>query len=309
MDKKSKIILISGPTGSGKSNFAVQVSEKIKGEIINADSMQIYKEFKILTARPLKKDQKKIKHYLYGIISANKNFSVGSWLKLAIKKIRNIQKKGKIPVLVGGTGLYFKALIEGLAKIPSIPYRVRKETRLLHEKIGQQKFYNLLKKIDKNCKNKIDPNDIQRTMRAYEIIKHTKISLFDWYKNTKPKLPKNSYLMFYIDYPKDQLVIRINKRVDKMIKDGAIGEVKRLLKLKISKNNNVRKVIGFREIFEYLEKKHNLMHTIDRICIKTRQYAKRQRTWARGQMANWQKVNPNNLKIEIKKIQNYISKT
>ena len=309
MDKQSKIILISGPTGSGKSNFAVQVSEKIKGEIINADSMQIYKEFKILTARPLKKDQKKIKHYLYGIISANKNFSVGSWLKLAIKKIRNIQKKGKIPVLVGGTGLYFKALIEGLAKIPSIPYRVRKETRLLHEKIGQQKFYNLLKKIDKNCKNKIDPNDIQRTMRAYEIIKHTKISLFDWYKKTKPNLPKNSYLMFYIDYPKDQLVIRINKRVDKMIKDGAIGEVKRLLKLKISKNNNVRKVIGFREIFEYLEKKHNLMHTIDRICIKTRQYAKRQRTWARGQMANWQKVNPNNLKIEIKKIQNYISKT
>ena len=130
-------------------------------------------------------------------------------------------------------------------------------------------------------------------MRAYEIIKHTKISLFDWYKKTKPKLPKNSYLMFYIDYPKDQLVIRINKRVDKMIKDGAIGEVKRLLKLKISKNNNVRKVIGFKEIFEYLEKKHSLMHTRDRICIKTRQYAKRQRTWARGQMANWQKVNPN----------------
>ena len=309
MDMQSKIILISGPTASGKSNFAIQISKKLNGEIINADSMQVYKELQVLTDRPNKKDKKNIIHHLYRIVSVKKNFSVGSWLNLAAKQIRNIQKKGKIPVLVGGTGLYFKALIEGLAKIPLIPKSIRKKTRLLHEKIGQEKFYNKLKKIDPKCKLKIDPNDIQRSIRAYEIIKFTKISLFDWYQKTKPKFPTDLFLMFYVDYPKDQLILRIRERAEKMIKNGAIREVQRFLKLKISKNNSSQKIIGIREIFDYLENKQSLTHTIDRISIKTRQYAKRQRTWARGQMKNWQKINPKNLKSEIKKIQNYISKT
>ena len=309
MDKLSKIILISGPTASGKSNFAIEISKKIKGEIINADSMQVYKEIKILTARPIKKDKKNIKHHLYGIVSAKKNFSVGSWLSLASKKIRDIQKKGKVPILVGGTGLYFKALIEGLAKIPLTPMKIRKKTLLLHKRIGQKKFYNSLKKLDPNCKHKIDSNDIQRSIRAYEIIKSTKISLFDWYKKTRPKFSKEDFLMIYIDYPKDELITKINKRVHQMIKNGGLKEAKRFLKLKISKNNSALKIIGVREISDYFENKHNLSQTIDRICIKTRQYAKRQRTWARGQMTNWEKINPKNLKSEIKKIQNYISKT
>ena len=124
MDNQSKIILIAGPTASGKSNFAIKLAKKIDGEIINADSMQVYRQLKILTARPSIKDQKKIKHHLYGIVSVNKNFSTGQWLKLVTNKIKEIRKRKKIPILVGGTGLYFQSLINGLVKIPNIPIKV-----------------------------------------------------------------------------------------------------------------------------------------------------------------------------------------
>ena len=144
MDLKSKIILISGPTASGKSNFAIQIAKKIKGEIINADSMQVYKDLKILTARPEVKEYKNIKHHLYGFLSVKKNFSTGSWLKLAIKKINEVKKNKKAPILVGGTGLYFKALTEGLVRIPNIPIKYRNKIRALQKKIGQKKFYNKL---------------------------------------------------------------------------------------------------------------------------------------------------------------------
>ena len=134
MDIQSKIILISGPTASGKSNLAIKIAKKINGEIINADSMQVYKMLKILTARPNIKEQKKIKHHLFGIINLNKKFSTGQWLKAAIKKIKEIQKRKKIPILVGGTGLYFQSLISGLVKIPKIPLKIRNKIRLIQKK-------------------------------------------------------------------------------------------------------------------------------------------------------------------------------
>ena len=141
MDIKSKIILISGPTASGKSSFAVRLAQNINGEIINADSMQIYKQLKILTARPSKKDQKNIKHHLYGTVDVKKIFSTGHWLKHAIKKIYEIRKRKKTPILVGGTGLYFNSLVNGLVKIPNIPIKFRKKIRLMQKKHGQKKFY------------------------------------------------------------------------------------------------------------------------------------------------------------------------
>ena len=159
MDIQSKIILISGPTASGKTNFAIKLAKKIKGEIINADSMQVYKEFKILTARPSLKEQKKIKHHLYGFLSIKKKFSTGQWLKLAFKKIKLIQKKNKIPILVGGTGLYFKALVEGLVKIPKISIKKRKAIINLQNELGQINFYKKLIKIDPKIKGLINSND------------------------------------------------------------------------------------------------------------------------------------------------------
>ena len=141
MDLKSKIILIYGPTASGKSNYAIKLSKKIKGEIINADSMQIYKELKILSARPLKKDYQKIKHHLYGFQDVKKNFSTGDWLKLVNKKILEIKRQKKIPIVVGGTGLYFKALTDGLVNIPNIPKNFREKIRKLNKKLGNKKFF------------------------------------------------------------------------------------------------------------------------------------------------------------------------
>ena len=154
MDLKSKIILIAGPTASGKSNFALKLAKKVNGEIINADSMQVYKQLEVLTARPNKKDLKKIKHHLYGFFDVKKNFSTGEWLKLSIKKIKEIKNKKKVPIIVGGTGLYFKALTDGLVKIPNIPIRLRDKIRLMQKKLGQKKFYKLLLRLDPLIKKK-----------------------------------------------------------------------------------------------------------------------------------------------------------
>ena len=302
MDLKSKIILISGTTASGKSELAIEFAKKINGEIINADSMQVYQELKILTARPVKENYNKIKHHLYGFKSVKNEFSTGQWLKLVKKKIKEIRNKNKIPILVGGTGLYFKALTDGLVKIPKIPNSIRNKIRSKQKKMGQKKFYLKLLKLDKFVKNKIVSTDIQRSLRAYEVIYFTKKSIFEWYKKTKSQFKIDEFLKIYIDYPKEILVNKISKRVDQMIKDGAVEEVKNFEKLNLKRDNNLYKVIGIREIKDFIDKKTSLKEMKLNIVIKTRQYAKRQRTWSRGQMNDWQKFDPKELSKFIKKL-------
>ena len=302
MDLKSKIILISGPTASGKSSFAIKIAKKINGEIINADSMQVYEQLNILTARPRKNDQKNIKHHLYGFQSVTKNFSTGAWLKLVKSKIEEIQKRNKVPILVGGTGLYFKSITEGLVKMPNIPLRFRNKVRLLQKRLGQKKFYQNLIKIDPLAINQINSNDVQRTIRAFEIKKFTKKSITQWFKRTKILFDPTSFVKIYIDFPREELVNRIKKRVDQMFKEGAIIEVKKFNKLKVKKDNSSKKIIGIEEISKLLNGELSLIEAKERIFIKTRQYAKRQTTWARGQMTSWQKINPNNLRLTLKKL-------
>ena len=302
MNLSSKIVLISGPTASGKSEFAIKLAKKINGEIVNADSMQVYKELQILSARPKIKDYQNIKHHLYGFQSVKKNFSVGDWLKLSKKKITEIQNRKKVPILVGGTGLYFKSLTDGLIKIPNIPIKIRNKIRLLNKKIGQEKFYKKLMILDKKIKNKIDPNDIQRSIRAYEVMHHTNKSLVDWYKNTKSIYDKDNFFKIYIDYPREKLIERIYVRSKKMIKNGAINEVQRFLKLKVKKDKTATKAIGINEIADYLDQKADLNEIITKIAIKTRQYAKRQSTWSRGNMSDWIKIQPHSLNRFLKKI-------
>jgi tRNA dimethylallyltransferase len=302
MDKQSKIILISGPTASGKSNFAVKIAKKINGEIINADSMQVYKLLKILTARPSKKDQKNIKHHLYGVVDLHKKFSTGQWLKATIKKIKEIRKIKKIPILVGGTGLYFQSLIEGLVKIPEIPKKFRNKIRLMQKNEGQKKFYKKLLKIDPNVKDKFDPNDTQRTIRAFEIKLFTKISMYEWLKKTKSEFKNEEFIKLYIDLERKDLIKRISFRSKKMIREGAIKEVKKFIKLKIKKDLSVNRVIGIDELTQHLDKKINLDQVQELISIKTRQYAKRQATWARSRMSAWKKINPIMIAGYIKKL-------
>ena len=301
MDIRSKIILISGPTASGKSNFAVKIANKINGEIINADSMQVYKQLKILTARPNKEEQKNIKHHLYGVVDVNKSFSTGQWLKLAIKKIKEIRKRKKTPILVGGTGLYFQSIINGLVKIPNIPLKLRNKVRFIQKKEGQKKFYKKLLKLDKKVKGKFDSNDTQRSIRAFEIKLYTKVSMYDWLNKTKPVFNENEFFKLYIDFNRQELIKRISLRTVKMLQKGAIEEVKKLSTKKIKKNFSVNKVIGVNELRQYLKKQMTLDEVRKLISIRTRQYAKRQATWARSRMLSWNKISPNKIPSLIKK--------
>ncbi len=301
MDLKSKIVLIYGPTASGKSNFAIELAKKVNGEIINADSMQVYKELKILSARPFQKDYQKVKHHLYGFKSVKKNFSTGDWLKLTHKKIFELRKRKKTVVLVGGTGLYFKALTNGLVNIPNIPIRFRSEIRSLHKKLGSKKFFVKLLKLDPLTKNRIKFSDTQRSIRAYEVKLFTKKSIYDWYKNTKPVYEQKDFFKIYVDFARNELLNRITLRAQEMIKNGAVSEVKKFVKIKVHKDKTANKAIGISEVKEYLNKKIDINEVIEKISIKTRQYAKRQSTWARGNMQNWNKMNPIQLKKFLKK--------
>ena len=302
MDYQSKIILIAGPTASGKSNFAVRLAKKIDGEIINADSMQVYRQLKILTARPNKKTQKNIKHHLYGIVNINKNFSAGTWLKLAVSKINEIRRRKKVPIVVGGTGLYFQSLINGLVKIPNISIKLRKKIRSMQKRYGHKKFYKKLIKLDPKVKNKFDPNDTQRSIRAFEIKTHTKISMYDWLNKTEPIFNKRAFIKFYLNFERSKLIKRIQKRTENMIKKGAIQEVVKFNKLRIKKDKSINKVIGIDELTKYLNNQIKLKQAKELITIKTRQYAKKQTTWARSRMIEWTKIEPQQLSSTIKKI-------
>ena len=302
MDLKSKIILIYGPTASGKSKFAIKLAKKIKGEIINADSMQVYKELKILSARPLQKETRRIKHHLYGFQSVKKNFSTGEWIKLVKKKINDIKKRKKIPILVGGTGLYFKSLTEGLVSIPDIPIKFRENIRALHKKVGYKKFFSKLVKLDSLAANKVNPFDTQRVIRAYEVKLFTKRSIYEWVKKTKSDYKKKDFYKIYLDFPRAELIKKINTRSKEMIANGAISEVKKFIDLKVKKNKTASKAIGIEEIRAYLNNKLKKQEVIEKISIKTRQYAKRQTTWGRGNMLDWNKIKSEDLNKLLKKI-------
>ena len=297
-----KIILIAGPTASRKSEISINIAKKINGEIINADSMQVYKELKILSARPFMKDYQKIKHHLYGFQSVKKNFSSGDWLKLVNQKIIDIKKRKKTPILVGGTGLYFKALTQGLVNIPNIPNKFREKIRSMHRTLGSKKFYLNLIKLDPIVRFHINPSDTQRIIRAYEIKMFTKKSMYEWIKNTKSNYEQKDFYKIYIDFPRNRLLEEINRRTEEMIKKGVIQEVKKFIKLKVPKNKSANKAIGINEVKDLINNKIQIGETIEKISIKTRQYAKRQSTWGRGHMMDWKKIKPNDLNNFIKKI-------
>ena len=302
MDFKSKIILIYGPTASGKSEFAVKLAKKLKGEIINADSMQVYKELKILSARPSKKDYKKIKHHLYGFQSVKKNYSSGEWLKAAKKKFSDIKKRKNVPIISGGTGLYFKTLTDGIVNIPKIPIQIREKVRKLNSSVGNKIFLKKLKKLDPKIQDYINPSDTQRLIRAYEVKLFTKKTLLEWFKSTKSVFEYKNFYKIYIDYPRDILVNKIHNRAQDMINKGAILEAKKFLNMKVSKKRTATKAIGLIEIKDFIDKKIEINEVIERISIKTRQYAKRQVTWGRGNMMDWNKIRHNRLNNFLKNI-------
>ena len=302
-----KIILLAGPTASGKSKLAIHLAKKINGEIINADSMQIYKEFSILSSRPRKSEMKKIVHHLYGVISVKKYFSAGDWLKETKKKVNLCFKKKKTPIIIGGTGLYFNTITKGISKIPDIDIKTRTKVRNLFKKLGSRKFYEKLLEIDPKVRDKITPADTQRTQRAYEVKLKTKKSLYDWMAKTKSDFLNFDIKKVFIDIPRAELLQKISKRTELMFINNCVREVKNFNLLNIEKSLSANKLIGVKEINQYLNDSITLDQCKELINIKTRQYAKRQNTWARGHMKNWNKLYSKNFSILLKKTLKVVS--
>ena len=302
-----KIILLAGPTASGKSKLAIHLAKKLKGEIINADSMQIYKEFSILSSRPNKLEVKQAKHHLFGVVSAKNYFSAGDWLKETKKKINLCFKKKKTPIVVGGTGLYFNTITKGISKIPDIDLKTRTQVRNQFKKLGYKKFYEKLLEIDPKAKGKILPTDSQRTQRAYEVKLKTKKSLFYWIANTKSDFLNYNLKKIFLDIPRQELLQKISKRTEMMFKENCVSEVKKFNSLKLNKSLSANKLIGVQEINQYLKGTISLDECKELINIKTRQYAKRQNTWARGHMKNWNKLYSKNFSILLKKTLKVVS--
>ena len=302
-----KIILLAGPTASGKSKLAIHIAKKIRGEIINADSMQIYKEFSILSSRPRRTEIKKIKHHLYGIVSVKRYFSAGDWVKEVKKKVNLCLKNKKVPIIVGGTGLYFNTITRGISKIPNIDIKTRKNVRVLFKKLGYKKFYEKLLELDPKVKNKISSKDSQRMQRAFEVKLKTKKSIFDWFAKTKSDFLDFDLRKIFIDIPRIDLLPNISKRTELMFKENCLKEVKKFNTMRLNKNLSANKLIGVQEINQFIKGNISIDECKELINIKTRQYAKRQNTWARGHMKNWNKLYSKNLSILLKKTLKVIS--
>ena len=276
----NSIFFITGPTGIGKSDLAIKLSKEINGEIINADSMQIYRELKVITARPTNIDIKLIKHHLYGYVSGSERYNVEKWCNDAKNIIESLFKNNVTPIFVGGTGLYIDTLINGITSIPSIPESIKKESNNLFDKIGLDSFFDLIKEIDINAVNNISKNDTQRLKRIWEVYKFTGKKFSLWKDNKNKKFLDNieyKIILFLPDRTKNYN--RVNKRVESMIENGAVHEIENLLKYNYSSKLPIMRAHGVPEISSYLQKKVTLEECINNIQLVTRHYVKRQNTW------------------------------
>jgi len=285
-----KIILLSGPTATGKSSLASKLAEKIDGEIINADSIQLYRDLFILTARPnIKKE--KIKHHCYGFLDGDINWSVGKWIDEINKILKDVIKRRKIPIVVGGTGFYFKAITDGLSPIPDIDKSIRLKIENDLEKNGLTELQKRLAYIDPNASEKINPKDRQRIMRALEVYEGTNKKISDFWLMKREKIINYKSINFKIDADREWIYKNCDLRVDYMLENGAVEEVRHLLNKNYSENSPIMKAIGVDEITSFLNSDITLDRAIELIKFKTHQYAKRQITWINNQMISWNSIN------------------
>jgi tRNA dimethylallyltransferase len=285
---KSKAILIAGPTASGKSAAALALAERLGGTVINADSMQVYRELSILTARPAIGDEARAPHRLYGIVSAGEAYSVGRWLGDAARAIDAARAEGSVPILVGGTGLYFKALLEGLAPVPDIPGDIRAAWRERAEALGAAGLYRELEARDPAMASRLKPNDPQRLVRALEVIDATGISLGEWQGgNAAPGLPVEAVTRLVVAPEREALYAAIDARFDAMIAGGALEEVRALIALNLDPGLPAMRAHGVRELAAYLRGECSLEEAVAKAKTETRRYAKRQMTWLRRFMQDW----------------------
>lgn len=281
----NKIIIIYGPTASGKSSLALKIAKEFDAVIINADSIQVYEDLCILSARPTQADEQQAPHRLYGFVGTDEKMTVAKWLNLAVKEIKRCHHNNKLPILVGGTGMYLGALLDGLSEVPQPSQKVLEQIDLDYKNHGLTFLYDQLTKLDPT--SKIKSNDSSRIMRALAVLKETGKPLSYWNSNNKKHFKDEQFICLSIIPDKKQVDKLIAQRSKQMFADGAIDEVKKIMpKLSAANSlkNSLAKSIGVAEIIAYLNEQISLDDAIEQTIIKTRQYAKRQLTWARNKM-------------------------
>jgi len=283
-------ILISGPTASGKSKLALDIAEKIGGVVINADSMQIYNTISLITARPSNKDMDTIPHFLYGYIDPKIRYSVGEWISDIEPLINFLIRINKIPVIVGGTGLYFAGLFGEISEIPEISAKTRLKWEEIKEHKGTQALFDKLKELDPKSAATINSTDTTRIIRALEVFDDTGKSIRDWQLSPgKPIINKSMSKMIYLCPPRNVIDDNIIKRTSEIIgNDQLYEEIKLLSSKKISDSYPLMKAIGVKDTIAYLEDEISIEILNDRIITDTKRYVKRQLTWARKKMMDWE---------------------
>lgn len=279
---KQKLIVVAGPTASGKTRLAIDIAKSVNGEIVNADSMQIYKYMNIGSAKPTLEEQSEAKHHLIDFLEPDEEFSVANYTELAHKVIAEISSRGKIPIMCGGTGLYINSVVNDITfgEIET-DYKLREELNELAKQHGSQYLLDILKEFDPVSAQRLHPGNLRRIVRAIEFYRTTGIPISEHQEMTKQKESRYEPLMLCVKWDREVLYDRINKRVDIMMNDGLLDEVKQLMEMGYTKELNSMKGIGYKEVIDYFEGNMSLEDTVNLIKQSSRRYAKRQLTWFR----------------------------
>ncbi len=271
------MIIIAGPTGIGKSKIAIELAKKINGVLINADSVQLYKDLLLLSARPSKVDINKVPHFLYGYVDSNVNYSVVDWLLELKKTLAQMELKNKVPILVGGSGLYINAVINGLVNIPAISNTIKNESLLKFNEVGIENFRKINFEIDPNFVE--NNNDKHRLLRAYSIFLQTKKNISFWYKQPRVKYINKNIYSFFINSERKSIYEKCESRFDDMLANGAVEEVKKLHYLNVDRSLPISKSLGVKWLLSYLDNKISYEDAVRLSKRDTRRYVKRQLTW------------------------------
>ncbi|MBR0825786.1 tRNA (adenosine(37)-N6)-dimethylallyltransferase MiaA [Bradyrhizobium manausense] len=288
-----KAVLIAGPTASGKSALALELAQTIGGVVINTDSMQVYRDLRIITARPTREEEARVPHRLYGYVEASVNFSAGAWLTDAAAALAEAQAQGRVPIFIGGTGLYFKALTAGLSTVPPISAEVRESVRARLEREGVEALHAELAIRDPRAAERLNVRDRTRIARALEVVEATGRSLLDWHRESQPPLlPKDSFRALFLAPERDELYARIDARFDAMLGAGAFKEVERLAARHLDPLLPAMKAHGVPALIRHLAGEISLEEAATIGRADTRHYAKRQFTWFRHQLPEFEWVKP-----------------
>jgi tRNA dimethylallyltransferase len=283
---KPPLVIVAGPTASGKSSLALDAAVEFGGTVINADSMQVYRELRVLTARPSAQAEARVPHRLFGILPATERCSAGRWLALAVPEIEAAWKARRLPIVVGGTGLYLKALLEGLSPVPAIPEAIRGEARELLTRLGGEGMRAELARLDPETAARLPAADGQRLARAYEVARATGKSLAQWQAEEKPRPPLEAEVLTLVLLPpRDDLYATIDARLERMLEEGALDEVAAVRALGLDPTLPAARALGLRELARYLDGEIDREAALHAAQQSSRNYAKRQFTWLRNQIA------------------------